>query len=627
MSGDHNKYKDKAGGNPLEPASSQSSGPTPGARLKGRYLIDRELGRGGVGVVFLARDERLHGMPVVIKFLLDDAGRNKWLTGKFSQEAEALTRINHPGVVRVIDRDHSDDGRPFFVMEFIKGRSLRDVMSHGQVDLAYVANLARQTGSALHAAHQQGVFHRDLKPENIMLEQLSGGDEQVKLIDFGIAKVVNPQAGAETEVAVVAGSRQYIAPEQLLSQTASPATDIYALAIIVYEMATGRLPFNPQGQTHFLVMQELMRLQQSESFVKPRTFRPDLPEAAQILLLNALSFDPGRRPQNARIFSDDLAQALMGRISAADARATTAIPSPGFDSAHGAGGLPKTEVMPAAGGDIAQIPIAPRVTDANAGARTSAPISPRSQTAPVAAGRETSATTRGRKFPVAAVLIVVIAAAAAMTILYIPRLSAWLGQNLGVTQSPTPSTKTPEAERTFNYSIIVRQNQKRFPGKTPFEIPGEMLLGNGDQLHISFTSPQQGYLYIVNESPPVPGQASSFNTLFPTADQGAAQLAAGKSYRIPDHDGGFVLDDEQGTEKLWLIWAAGEVAELESLKRWAPPKDDGEIKDPAQIKSLREFLALRSAVEPQVRRNETNTKTMVKMTGDILVKLINLQHN
>src|SRR5262244_2803427 len=122
--------------------SSQSSGPVAGGRLKGRYLIECELGRGGVGVVYLARDERLHGMPVVIKFLLEAAGQNKWLSGKFSQEAEALTRINHPGVVRVIDRDLSDDGRPFFVMEFIKGRPLRDVMSRGTpgaMDLAYVA--------------------------------------------------------------------------------------------------------------------------------------------------------------------------------------------------------------------------------------------------------------------------------------------------------------------------------------------------------------------------------------------------------------------------------------------------------------------------------------------------------
>src|SRR5688572_17416674 len=96
----------------------------PGQQLKGRYLIDRELGRGGIGVVYLARDERLHSMPVVIKFLLDDSGKSSWLTRKFRQEAEALTRINHPGVVRVIDRDTTDDGRPFFVMEFVIGQPL-----------------------------------------------------------------------------------------------------------------------------------------------------------------------------------------------------------------------------------------------------------------------------------------------------------------------------------------------------------------------------------------------------------------------------------------------------------------------------------------------------------------------
>ena len=612
MSGDHNQ------------PSSQPPGPGPGGKLKGRYLIERELGRGGVGVVFLARDERLHGMPVVIKFLLEDAGRNRWLIGKFSQEAEALTRINHPGVVRVIDRDLSDDGRPFFVMEFIKGRPLREVMGRGPMNLAYAAHLARQAGSALHAAHQQGVFHRDLKPENIMLEQLSGGDEQVKLIDFGIAKVVNPRAGNETEVAVVAGSRQYIAPEQLLSQTASPATDVYALAIIVYEMVTGRLPFNPEGPTHFLVMQELMRLQRSESFVEPRALRPDLPEAAQILLLNALSFDSGRRPQNARIFTEDLAQALIGKISASDARATVALPSP----APGAGGPPARDTAPATRVDTSNNPSPAPVTDANVASQTSAPNSPQSVTTPIKDGRETGAKPKSRNLPVIAGLAIVIAIAATAGVVVIPRLSAWL--NPKVTPSPTPPPASPspassEAERTFNYSITVRQNPKNFPGKAAFQVPGEMIFAPGDKIHISFISPQRGYLYIINESPPVTGQESSFNILFPTA-QGSAQISAGQTVRIPNHNDGFVFDKQQGAEKLWLIWAAGEVAELEPLKRLANPNDKGEIKDSAQVEALRAFLTTRSKSLPEVTRHEASKQTMVKMKGDILVKLINLQH-
>jgi len=636
MSASH--YKDPVTASGNQP-SSQPSGPAPGARLKERYLIERELGRGGIGVVFLARDERLHGMPVVIKFLLDAAGRNEWLTGKFSQEAEALTRINHPGVVRVIDRDLSDDGRPFFVMEFIKGRPLRNVMSPANsqgMDLDNVARFVRQTGNALHAAHQQGVFHRDLKPENIKLEQLGGGEEQIKLIDFGIAKVTNPRAGNETEVAVVAGSRQYIAPEQLLSQTASPATDIYALAIIVYEMVTGQLPFNPQAPTHFLVMQELMRLQQSESFVKPQTLRPDLPVAAQMLLLNALSFDPRRRPQNARVFAEDLAQALMGNIKVAGERATVAVPAPGAPAREMIADESR-DTLPMARVTTEKNPVPAKATDASPAARPSAPNLPQRETASNPAAQAPNAKPKSRKLPIIAGLIIVMIAAG----IAVKTLAPSAGSDSKPDQSPTPPSPEPvasqpaaaepalaDAARTFNYSITLRKDPKRYPDSAPFQIPGEVIFSPGDRAHISFISPQRGYLYIINESPPAKGQASSFNILFPapTANQGSAQLAAGQTVRIPDHDIGFVFDEEQGTEKLWLIWTAGAAPELEALKRWANPQDIGEIKDAAQVESLRAFLAAHSAAEPQVTRDETSKQTMVKMKGDVLVKLVNLQH-
>jgi hypothetical protein len=308
-------------------------------------------------------------------------------------------------------------------------------------------------------------------------------------------------------------------------------------------------------------MQELMRLQQSESFIKPRTFRPDLSEATQILLLNALSFDTARRPQNARIFTEDLAQALLGKITADDARATIVVPSPNQDSTPGVIDVPNTEIYPVEN-TVAQA----RATEANAGARTSAPNLPPRGTVNVPAGRETIAKPQGRKFPLIPLLIIALIAATAIIAVKTLWPSVWPGSTGGVTQSPTPQTASPSpgapgTELTLTYWVTVRQ--KNSPGRAPFQVPGEMYFNPGDILHFSFTSPQTGYLYIINEGPPVAGQASSFNFLFPTTttNQGSAQISGGKTVRIPGHDEGFELDKEQGVEKLWLIWSASEVAD------------------------------------------------------------------
>ncbi len=576
----------------------------PGGKLKGRYLIERELGRGGIGVVYLARDERLHGMPVVIKFLLDVSGQNEWLIRKFSQEAEALTRINHPGVVRVIDRDQSDDGRPFFVMEFINGRSLREVMEPEGMELAHAARIVRQIGRALDAAHQQGVFHRDLKPENIMLEQLSGGEEQVKLIDFGIAKITNPQVGAETEVAVVAGSRQYIAPEQLLSQMVSAATDVYALAIVVYEMVTGRRPFNPQAPTPFLVMQQLMQLQQTESFAKPQTLRSELPAAAQLLMLSALSFDPARRPQDARIFAEDLAQALVGQIEVAGQRPTVAVPAPEPATGPGAATLRFTQVK------TAEAP--------NPATATKAPPVP----SPTSMKRD-SKRRAGRLLIIAGLVIVVAIAAIAITLWP----SAEPDSRPAGLQTSNPPAQEPQ--RLLNYSITMQKDPRRYPGSQPFQLPGEVVFSPGDRVRVVVSSPQPGYLYIINESPTATGGQSSFNILFPspTANQGSAQLAAGQTINIPEIGDGFIFDEEQGTERLWLIWTANAVAELEALKRWANPQDKGEVKDADQAVALRDFLAKHSTPAPDAQKDEATKQTTITGRGEILVKLIKLEHH
>ena len=274
--------------------------------LKDRYLIEQELGRGGISIVYLARDQQLLSRPVVVKVLLagvEESEQYIWLKKKFQQEIEALTRLNHPGIVGVFDAGEMPDGKPYLVMQFIEGRNLRSALQPQGLPLARVARLMRQIGQALSAAHERGVYHRDLKPENIMLQPLSEGEELVKLIDFGIARVKDSHVAASSEVTRIAGTPAYMAPEQLTGK-ASAASDIYALGVIAYEMVTGQRPFNEQSAAL------LYQVQQAGVKIKPRDLRPDLPEAAQRAILKALSFNPVDRHRRARELGDELAQAL-----------------------------------------------------------------------------------------------------------------------------------------------------------------------------------------------------------------------------------------------------------------------------------------------------------------------------
>jgi len=266
---------------------------------KDRYLIEKELARGGFGVVYLARDQQLLSKSVVIKVLIDDINPDPYIQKKFRQEIEALARIDHPGIVGVLDVGDTPEGKPFLVMQFVEGVTLRAHIDQGGIPLPVVARVIRQVGSALTAAHEKGVLHRDLKPENIMLQTLGDGEIQVKLIDFGIAAVKDSKVDHTQLTSKVAGTLSYMAPEQVLGN-ASPASDLYALGVIAFEMITGARPENsPQGVLK-----------------KPRDLRPDLGDAAQVQILRALSYRPELRQSRIREFTDQLAEALGDTVSA-----------------------------------------------------------------------------------------------------------------------------------------------------------------------------------------------------------------------------------------------------------------------------------------------------------------------
>ena len=247
-----------------------------GVKLKERYVIDRELASGGLGIVYLAHDTHLLSRPVVIKTLLEAPGRlnDPWFKEKFEKEIEALIRINHPVVVGVLDVGQMPDGKPFFVMQYVEGENLRTVMRERGMELKRVAHIICQLSYALSAAHDEGITHRDIKPENIMLQTLKSGEEIVKLIDFGIATVKDLQTGQLDRTTRVAGTIPYLAPEQLRGKPI-PASDIWALGVIAYEMITGRIPFHADN---LLVLAELQR---AGVGVLPKMLRPELPARAQ----------------------------------------------------------------------------------------------------------------------------------------------------------------------------------------------------------------------------------------------------------------------------------------------------------------------------------------------------------
>jgi serine/threonine protein kinase len=274
-----------------------------GSILNDRYLIEKEIGRGGIGIVYLARDQQLLSKPVVVKVLQEASSRSPWLKKKFRQEIEALARIDHPGVVGILDAGEISAGRPYLVMQYVDGQALRSIISTQGVTLDRVARIIRQASHALSAAHDKGVYHRDLKPENIMVQSLGENEEFVKIIDFGIATVKAPDLDSTQSSTSIAGSLVYMAPEQLKGNPVA-ASDTYALGVIAYEMLTGRRPFESGNAVR------LYEMQRSSVPIRPKEFVPHLPAHAEEAILRALSFEANDRHARARDFGEELAQAL-----------------------------------------------------------------------------------------------------------------------------------------------------------------------------------------------------------------------------------------------------------------------------------------------------------------------------
>jgi len=563
-----------------------------GITLDNRYFIEKELGRGGVGAVYLARDRRLHDKPVVIKILLEKSLQNSWVVQKFQQEKEALARVDHPGVVGILDTGELPDGKPYLVMQFIDGVTLRSLVRPEGVALESAADLLKQIGRALGAAHVKGVLHRDLKPENIMLQRLGAGEEQVKIIDFGIAKLKDSIVAPSTVTGATAGTVAYMAPEQLSGRAVSAVTDIYALGAIAYELLTGRKPFNPE--TGF----ELLEMQRGGVRVKPSDLRPSLSTEAGQLILRALSFDPGERVQSAREFGDALARAL--------AQETTLDQGPARQ---------------------AQIPATQLATDANAPARQTADLSAKTMAAkfqpapvptldgsvyPSALTDDSPAGTPWLKAGVAVILIALIVGGASLLIW---KRNALFGRKEVAAALP---------ERSLNYSLTVQKMREGKPYQDTFESSGQEIFENGWKFRLNLSSPQEGYLYLLNEGPAA-GDEVTYNVLFPEAKTNNGSPRVNVDQKL--QTAWMRFDDHQGTEKFWVVWSASPVKELEAVVDAVNDQDKGEIKNSAQARAVRDFLVKHSSPKPDVSKDSAKKQTTVKGKSEVLVNYVELEHH
>ncbi|MDP1824062.1 MAG: serine/threonine-protein kinase [Archangium sp.] len=280
----------------------------PGVVVAETYEIERQLGRGGMGEVWLARHRRLAGKQVAIKILHVDRQLPQEALARFKREAEIAARLEHPNIVQVLDFNPRPTGQPYLVMEFLKGQSLSARARGKTLDLPQVAGIMRQVGAALQAAHRAGVVHRDLKPENIFVIPTAVGD-QVKVLDFGISKLSDSNT-VQTTDSVLIGTPLYMSPEQALGHNSdvTPQSDLFSLGTICYELFTGQPPFTADN-----IAKVVFRIAY-EKHAPLSAARPDLPPGAVAAVEHALEKERERRTKDIDAFVLELTGQALNEV-------------------------------------------------------------------------------------------------------------------------------------------------------------------------------------------------------------------------------------------------------------------------------------------------------------------------
>ena len=279
--------------------------------LAGRYELGDELGSGAVGRVFVAHDQTL-GRDVAVKLLSPDA--DAVTRQRFVREARTAAKLHHPNAVAVYDTGESD-GQPYLVMELVRGQTLADLIErHGQLEIDEVVAITAGVLQGLEAAHRAGMVHRDVKPGNVLLPDEGG----VKLSDFGIAKALDDESADVTMAGVLMGTPTYLAPELLVGDPPSPASDVYGVGCLLYAQLTGDPPFT-RGDAMAIAYAH-----RNEPVPPIASRRPDVPEDLAAVTMRALAKEPGDRYPTAAAMRTALLEG-PDAVAAADDAATVAM--------------------------------------------------------------------------------------------------------------------------------------------------------------------------------------------------------------------------------------------------------------------------------------------------------------
>jgi serine/threonine-protein kinase len=281
--------------------------------LNGQFQILQKIGSGGMGSVYKALQPAMNRM-VAVKILHPKLANRKDLVSRFRREARAMSHLTHPNTVKVYLYGELEDGSLYIVMEFLEGRNLNQtVRAEGAMPLARGLPILIQVCHALEEAHRQGIIHRDLKPENIFLSQQGGMKDFAKVLDFGLAKVtereMRPGSIILTQEGMVFGTPEFMSPEQAQGKTLTAASDTYSLAVILYEVLTGKLPFEAKNPMEFIQLHVTAKPKPINERVAGKTFPP--------LLWTVLEKAMAKKPEERFASAADFANALQAVLNGA----------------------------------------------------------------------------------------------------------------------------------------------------------------------------------------------------------------------------------------------------------------------------------------------------------------------